>query len=56
MKDEALSIIKAVADPAQKLNILREYVQSQALRSLHERQEDLEDAALSDSRTDSDKT
>ncbi|MFV1994850.1 MAG: nucleotidyl transferase AbiEii/AbiGii toxin family protein, partial [Verrucomicrobiales bacterium] len=36
MKEEALSIIEAVADPAQKLNILREYVQSQALRSLHE--------------------
>ena len=36
MKEEALSIIKGISDPAQKLNLLREYVQSQALRSLHE--------------------
>ena len=36
MREEALSIIKDLADPAQKLNVLREYVQSQALRSLHE--------------------
>ncbi len=36
MKEEALSLIKDVSDPAQKLNILREYVQVQALRSLHE--------------------
>ena len=36
MKEEALSLIKDVSDPAQKLNVLREYVQVQALRSLHE--------------------
>lgn len=36
MKEEALTIIKDIADPARKLNLLREYVQSQALRSLHE--------------------
>ncbi len=36
MKDEALAIISQYTDPAQKLNILREYVQSLVLRSLHE--------------------
>jgi predicted nucleotidyltransferase component of viral defense system len=36
MKDEALSIVRGVEDPARKLNLLREYVQVLALRSLHE--------------------
>ena len=36
MKEEALSLLKDLADPADKLNLLREYVQSQSLRSLHE--------------------
>ena len=36
MKDEALAIVSEVNDPAQKLNLLREYVQVSTLRSLHE--------------------
>lgn len=36
MKEEALTIIRDVSDPAQKLNLLREYIQLQILRSLHE--------------------
>jgi len=36
MKEEALSLLKGLADPAEKLNLLREYVQAQSLRSLHE--------------------
>lgn len=36
MKEEALAIIDDVKDPAQKLNILREYLQALTLRSLHE--------------------
>lgn len=36
MKEEALSLLHEFADPAQKLNILREYVQAKALRSFHE--------------------
>jgi predicted nucleotidyltransferase component of viral defense system len=36
MKDEALSLAEAVADPAGKLNLLREYLQALTLRSLHE--------------------
>lgn len=36
MKEEALSIIQDVVDPAKKLNLLREYVQAMVLRSLHE--------------------
>jgi len=36
MKEEALSIIKDVSNPADKLNLLREYVQAMVLRSLHE--------------------
>lgn len=36
MKEEALAIAQNVADPAAKLNIIREYVQVRALRSLHE--------------------
>ncbi len=36
MKDEALAIAGGANDPAQKLNLLREYVQVSTLRSLHE--------------------
>lgn len=36
MKEEALSLVADVADPAGKLNLLREYVQALTLRSLHE--------------------
>jgi predicted nucleotidyltransferase component of viral defense system len=36
MKEEALAIVAQITDPAQKLNILREYVQARTLRSLHE--------------------
>jgi len=36
MKDQALAIIKDVAGPSEKLNLLREYLQAMALRSLHE--------------------
>ena len=36
MKEEALSIVRDVADPGEKLNLLREYVQAMVLRSLHE--------------------
>lgn len=36
MKDEAVALANAVNDPAQKLNILREYIQAITLRSLHE--------------------
>jgi predicted nucleotidyltransferase component of viral defense system len=36
MKDQALAIIQNVANPADKLNLLREYLQAMALRSLHE--------------------
>jgi len=36
MRDEALSLASAVADPAQRLNVLREYLQAFVLRSLHE--------------------
>jgi hypothetical protein len=36
VKDEALALIRDVADPARKLNLLREYLQALALRSLHE--------------------
>ena len=36
MRVEALSLIHDLSDPAGKLNILREYVQAQVLRSLHE--------------------
>ncbi len=38
MKDEALSLVKALTNPAAKLNLLREYLQSLTLRSLHESQ------------------
>ena len=36
MKEEALSIVKDISSPADKLNLLREYVQAMVLRSLHE--------------------
>ena len=36
MKEEALAMIADLGDPAQKLNVLREYVQFEALRSFHE--------------------
>ena len=36
MKEEALSLARAAVGPAQKLNILREYVQAMTLRSFHE--------------------
>ncbi len=36
MKDEALAIARGATDPAQKLNLLREYIQVLTLRSLHE--------------------
>ncbi len=36
MKEEALGLARALADPAQRLNLLREYLQAFVLRSLHE--------------------
>jgi predicted nucleotidyltransferase component of viral defense system len=36
VKEEALALVKAVRDPADALNLLREYVQAFVLRSLHE--------------------
>lgn len=36
MKDEAVSLARNIADPAQRLNVLREYLQALVLRSLHE--------------------
>jgi predicted nucleotidyltransferase component of viral defense system len=36
MKEEAIALARAVVDPAQKLNVLREYIQAMSLRSLHE--------------------
>ena len=36
MKEEALSLVRSVEDPARRLNLLREYLQAFALRSLHE--------------------
>ena len=36
MKEEALAIVKDVSSPSEKLNLLREYLQAMALRSLHE--------------------
>lgn len=36
MKEEALSIVQDVVNPAQKLNLLREYLQAFTMRSLHE--------------------
>ena len=36
MRDEALALARGKADPARKLNVLREYLQACVLRSLHE--------------------
>lgn len=36
MKERALDIANATEDPVQRMNVLREYVQSSVLRSLHE--------------------
>ena len=36
MKEEALRFAQRTADPTGRLNMLREYIQAQALRSLHE--------------------
>ena len=36
MREEALALAHGKADPAQKLNVLREYLQACVLRSLHE--------------------
>lgn len=36
MKEEALALIAAIEDPGRALNLLREYLQALALRSLHE--------------------
>jgi predicted nucleotidyltransferase component of viral defense system len=36
MREEALALARSVEDPAARLNLLREYVQAFALRSLHE--------------------
>ncbi len=36
MKEEALALVRDLPDPAQRLNLLREYLQSCVMRSLHE--------------------
>ena len=36
MKDEALSLVRDLSDPARRLNLLREYLQVCIMRSLHE--------------------
>ncbi len=36
VKEEAVTLARRVADPAQRLNVLREYLQALVLRSLHE--------------------
>lgn len=36
MKEEAISLARNIADPGQRLNVLREYLQALVLRSLHE--------------------
>lgn len=36
MKEEAISLARNIADPGQRLNMLREYLQALVLRSLHE--------------------
>jgi predicted nucleotidyltransferase component of viral defense system len=36
MKEEALTIIRGLSNPTDKLNLLREYMQAMVLRSLHE--------------------
>jgi hypothetical protein len=34
VKTEALTLVQAIADPTERLNILREYIQALILRSL----------------------
>jgi len=36
VKEEAINLAKNIADPGQRLNVLREYLQALVLRSLHE--------------------
>jgi hypothetical protein len=36
MKEELLALVEGIEDPTRKLNLLREYLQALALRSLHE--------------------
>ena len=36
MKEEAINLVKNIANPGQRLNVLREYLQALVLRSLHE--------------------
>lgn len=36
MKEEAINLARNIADPGQRLNVLREYLQALVLRSLHE--------------------
>ena len=36
MKEEAISLAKNIANPGQRLNVLREYLQALVMRSLHE--------------------
>lgn len=36
MKEEAIHLVRDVKDPAQRLNLLREYLQALVLKSLHE--------------------
>jgi predicted nucleotidyltransferase component of viral defense system len=36
VKEESLALVHEIQDPAQKLNLLREYLQAYVLRSLHE--------------------
>ncbi len=36
MKEEAISLVKNIANPSQRLNVLREYLQALVLRSMHE--------------------
>ncbi len=38
MKSDALQLARTVSDPTDRLNVLREYLQASALRSLHESQ------------------
>ena len=38
MKNDALRLVHSIADPTDRLNVLREYIQALILRSLHESQ------------------
>ena len=38
MKNDALRLVQSIADPTDRLNLLREYIQALILRSLHESQ------------------